>query len=79
MIIGMTFFLVYGLILKGTHLGEIVFVCAMLGERWDLGGLTLHVLVAWLLRKWGKRREIGILGCYVFSIRKLKFLLNYVN
>ena len=41
------FFLVFGLILKGIHLGEVVFVCAMLGERWDLGGLTLHVLVVW--------------------------------
>ena len=67
-IIGMTFFLVFGLILKGTHLGEITFVCVMLGERWDLGGLTLYVLVVWLLRKWGKRREIEILGCYVFSV-----------
>ena len=70
-IIRMTFFfwfLVSRLILKGTHPGEIVFVCAMLDERWDLGGLTLHVLVVWLLRKWGKRREIGILSCYEFSL-----------
>ena len=49
-------------------MGEIVFVCAMLNERWDLGGLTLHVLVVWLLRKWGKRGELGILGCYGFSL-----------
>ena len=70
-IIRMTFFfwfLVSRLILKGTHVGEIVFVCVMLDEWWDLGGLTLHVLVVWLLRKWGKRREIGILSCYEFSL-----------
>ena len=54
--------------MKGTHVGEIVFVCVMLDEWWDLGGLTLHVLVVWLLRKWGKRGEIGILGCYEFSL-----------
>lgn len=61
-------FLVFGLILKGTHLDEIVFVCAMLTEMWDLGGLTLYVLVVWLQRKWRKRGEIGILGCYGFSL-----------
>ena len=61
-------FLVFGLILKGTHLDEIVFVCAMLTEMWDLGGLTLYVLVVWLQRKWRKRGEIGILGCYRFSL-----------
>ena len=33
------------------HIWVKLFVCAMLGERWDFGGLTLHVLVVWLLRK----------------------------
>ena len=38
------------------------------GPQWDLGGLTLHVLVVWLLRKWRKKGEIEILGCYGFSL-----------
>ena len=64
-------------------MGGVVFVCAMLGEMWDLGGLTLDFLVAWSLRKWGKSGEIGIFGLlWVFSDlvsrRKLKYLLNYV-
>ena len=38
-------FLVFGLILKGTHLDGIVFMCEMLNEMWDLGGLTLYIVI----------------------------------
>ena len=43
-------------------MGGFVFMCAILGEMWDFGGLTLHFLIAWLLRKWGKSEEIGNFG-----------------
>lgn len=66
-------------------MGE-VFLRAMVGERWDLGGLTFHIISVWLLRKWGGKRGDGnCLGCWVFffpdlvSRMKLKSLLNYVN
>ena len=38
----------------------------MLSEMWDLGGLTLYIVV-WLQRKWWKKK-IEILGCYGFSL-----------
>ena len=38
-------FLVFRLILKGIHLDGIVFMCEMLNEMWDLGGLTLYIVV----------------------------------
>ena len=36
---------------------EIVFVCEMLNEMQDLGGLTLYVVV-WLQRKWWKKKRL---------------------
>ena len=48
------------------HLDKKIFVCEMLSEMWDLGGLTLYIVV-WLQRKWWKKK-IEILGCYGFSL-----------
>ena len=59
-------------------MGGFVFVCAILDEMWDLGGLTLHFLVAWLLRKWGDRK-FWVVVLVWFQERKLKSLLNYVG
>ena len=59
-----------------------LFVCAMLGKRWDLGGLTCSCcLVAEKVKEKTEDHNFGLLWVFfdMVSIRKLKSLLNYVN
>ena len=59
-----------------------LFVCAMLGKRWDLGGLTCSCcLVAEKVKKKIGDWNFGLLWVFsdLVSVMKLKSLLNNVN